>query len=66
LFTRVKCRYGRAATVNTDVQAQPPRLVWTKLHAPVRRQHVPRAPLLGELAAAPRRVVLVRAPAGWG
>jgi LuxR family maltose regulon positive regulatory protein len=50
--------------VSTDVQA--PRLVWTKLHAPVRREHVARAPLLGELSSARCRLVLVRAPAGWG
>ena len=52
--------------MSTDVQAQPPRLIWTKLHAPVRREHVPRVALLRELAGTPRRLVLVRAPAGWG
>jgi LuxR family transcriptional regulator, maltose regulon positive regulatory protein len=66
LFTRVNCGYGRPVAVSTDVQAQPPRLIWTKLHAPVRREHVPRITLLTELSAAPRRLVLVRAPAGWG
>ena len=53
--------------MRTELEAQqPPRLVWTKLHAPVRREHVPREPLLAELSDSACRLVLVRAPAGWG
>jgi len=52
--------------LSIEVDAQLPRLVWTKLHAPVRREHVPRTALLGRLTDARARLVLVRAPAGWG
>jgi len=46
---------------------QPPRLVWTKLNAPVQRDHVPRTELLRLLVRGPHaKLVLVRAPAGWG
>jgi LuxR family transcriptional regulator, maltose regulon positive regulatory protein len=42
-------------------------LLSTKLHAPVRRELVSRGALLELLVAGPpRRVTLIRAPAGWG
>ncbi|MGH8974049.1 MAG: LuxR C-terminal-related transcriptional regulator, partial [Acidimicrobiia bacterium] len=42
-------------------------LLWTKLHAPVRRELVARGALLQLLGAGPpRRLTLIRAPAGWG
>ena len=42
-------------------------LIRTKLHAPAPRELVPRHDALGYLrSASPRRLTLVRAPAGWG
>ncbi len=43
-----------------------PSLVWTKLEPPVTRSSVPRAALVAALAADHRRLVVIRAPAGWG
>ena len=69
-FTRVKAswyvRRSGGPLVETQVADQPLRLVWTKLHAPVRREHVQRTALLEQLTASGARLVLVRAPAGWG
>ncbi len=49
-----------------DAPEGPP-LVWTKLHAPVPRRLVPRDELVELLCAGPpRRLTLLRAPAGWG
>src|SRR5581483_5708674 len=41
-------------------------LIATKLHAPLVRNLVPRPELLAELARGPRRLTLIRAPAGFG
>jgi LuxR family maltose regulon positive regulatory protein len=49
----------------TDMQVAERLLVQTKLHPPVRRDHVPRPGLVEQLLA-PRRVALIRGPAGWG
>jgi ATP/maltotriose-dependent transcriptional regulator MalT len=47
-----------------DVQQLP--LIWTKLQPPVARTRVSRPQLLDVLTGPPRRLTLVRAPAGWG
>lgn len=42
-------------------------LIWTKLNAPIRRELVSRPELRAALSASPSpRLILVRAPAGWG
>ncbi|MGH3568140.1 MAG: BTAD domain-containing putative transcriptional regulator [Pseudonocardia sp.] len=44
-----------------------PPLIWTKLQPPMGRELVPRRALVERLCAAvPRKLTLIRAPAGWG
>lgn len=43
-----------------------PALVWSKLQAPVSRRHVLRPALVALCSRPDARLVLVRAPAGWG
>ncbi len=51
----------------TQATAATGTLIRTKLHAPAPRELVPRHSVLGYLrSASPRRLTLVRAPAGWG
>jgi LuxR family transcriptional regulator, maltose regulon positive regulatory protein len=47
--------------------AKPPRpLVWSKLQAPVQRRRVNRPDVLALCLGSPRKLTLIRAPAGWG
>jgi LuxR family maltose regulon positive regulatory protein len=41
-------------------------LIWSKLQPPVSRRRVSRRRLLDVLCGSPRRLTLIRAPAGWG
>jgi LuxR family maltose regulon positive regulatory protein len=50
----------------TGVEETPRPLIQSKLEAPVPRQHVSRRQLLELCAGPPRKLTLIRAPAGWG
>jgi LuxR family maltose regulon positive regulatory protein len=52
------------AELATGTQQLP--LIWSKLQAPVSRTRVSRLQLLDVLFGPPRKLTLIRAPAGWG
>jgi len=52
--------------MSTEVDEAPRPLIQSKLEAPVPRQHVSRRELLELCAGPPRKLTLIRAPAGWG
>jgi LuxR family transcriptional regulator, maltose regulon positive regulatory protein len=49
-----------------DVAGPSRPLVWSKLQAPVQRRRVHRPGLLELCSGSPRKLTLIRAPAGWG
>ena len=51
---------------STEVEEAPRPLIQSKLEAPVPRQRVSRRELLELCAGGPRKLTLIRAPAGWG
>ena len=51
---------------STEVEEAPRPLIQSKLEAPVPRQRVSRRELLELCAGPPRKLTLIRAPAGWG
>ena len=51
---------------STEVAEAPGPLIWSKLEAPVPRQRVSRREILQLCAGPPRKLTLIRAPAGWG
>ena len=51
---------------STEVEEAPRPLIQSKLEAPVPRERVSRRELLERCAGSPRKLTLVRAPAGWG
>jgi ATP/maltotriose-dependent transcriptional regulator MalT len=55
---------GSVTELGTGVQRLP--LIWSKLQAPVARTRVARPRLAAALSGQPRKLTLVRAPAGWG
>ena len=55
-----------ATTTSTEVDEAPRPLIRSKLEAPVPRQRVSRRELLELCAGPPRKLTLIRAPAGWG
>jgi LuxR family maltose regulon positive regulatory protein len=58
--------YAESVPVQAETAPTPP-LIWTKLHAPVRRGLVSRGALVDLLCTGPpRKLTVVRAPAGWG
>jgi LuxR family maltose regulon positive regulatory protein len=53
-------------STSTEVDRAPRQLIQSKLAAPVPRQRVARRELLELCVGAPRKLTLIRAPAGWG
>jgi LuxR family maltose regulon positive regulatory protein len=51
---------------STEAAAAPRTLIQPKLEAPVSRERVTRRELLDVCAGPPRKLLLIRAPAGWG
>lgn len=51
---------------STEVEEAPRPLIQSKLEAPVPRQRVSRSAVLELCAGPPRKLTLIRAPAGWG
>jgi LuxR family maltose regulon positive regulatory protein len=51
---------------STEIEEAPHPLIQSKLEAPVPRQRVSRRELLELCAGTPRKLTLIRAPAGWG
>jgi LuxR family maltose regulon positive regulatory protein len=51
---------------STEVGDAPRQLIQSKLEAPVPRERVSRSELLELCAGRPRKLTLIRAPAGWG
>ena len=51
---------------SAEVEEVPRQLIQSKLEAPVPRQRVSRRELLQLCAGPPRKLTLIRAPAGWG
>lgn len=51
---------------STELEGAPRPLIQSKLEAPVPRQRVSRSELLELCAGSPRKLTLIRAPAGWG
>src|SRR3954453_20503612 len=51
---------------STEVEEAPRPLIQSKLEAPVARERVSRRELLERCAGSPRKLTLIRAPAGWG
>ena len=55
-----------STSTSTEAAGAPRPLIQSKLEAPVPRQRVSRRELLELCAGAPRKLTLIRAPAGWG
>ena len=55
-----------SAYTSTEVEQAPRPLISSKLEAPVPRRRVSRRELLELCVGQPRKLMLVRAPAGWG
>jgi len=55
-----------STSTSTEVEEAPRPLIQSKLEAPVPRQRVSRDELLALCAGTPRKLTLIRAPAGWG
>jgi LuxR family transcriptional regulator, maltose regulon positive regulatory protein len=68
LDTPERLDYGRVSPPEPRVTASADPIIQTKLEVPVRRKLVSRESLLASLVdgQTPRRLTLVRAPAGWG